>query len=300
MKVAITGASGLIGSALVQELQADGHNVLQLVRRPPTTSGEVEWDPQGGSVDVNGLLGVDALVHLAGAGVGDKRWTAAYKREIRESRLLGTKTIARAIAGLDPKPAVMVSGSAIGYYGDSGDRTVDEDSPNGSGFLAGVVRDWENAAGPAVEAGIRVVHPRSGLVVAGKGGAWGRMWPLFRLGLGGRMGSGTQYWSFVSLRDEVRAIRRMMDDSSMTGAYNVCAPEPATNREITQAMGALLHRPTVAPVPSFVLKTVLGEMSSEVLGSIRVRPSRLLAAGFEFTDPTITEALQAALGASVN
>jgi uncharacterized protein (TIGR01777 family) len=191
-----------------------------------------------------------------------------------------------------------VSGSAIGWYGDTGDRAVDESSSPGTGFLSEVVQAWEEAAGPAEESGARVVHPRTGLVVAGKGGAWGRLWPLFRLGVGGRLGPGTQYWSFVSLRDEVAALRRMIDDDSLTGAYNVTAPNPVTNAEITAAMGRLLHRPTVAHVPAFVLRTVLGEMSQEVLGSARVLPTRLTGAGFAFQDPTIDDALRAALGAA--
>ncbi|HEX5017479.1 MAG TPA: DUF1731 domain-containing protein, partial [Actinomycetes bacterium] len=178
-----------------------------------------------------------------------------------------------------------------GYYGDTGDRVVDESAPAGSGFLANVVVAWESSAAPAAEAGIRVVHPRAGIVVAGHGGAWGRLWPLFRLGLGGRLGDGNQYWSFVSLRDEVRAIRRMIDDSTMTGAYNVTAPNPVTNREITKAMADLLHRPAIARVPQFAIRSALGEMSSEVLSSIRVVPTRLLDAGFEFMDPTIEDAL---------
>ncbi|HVQ88933.1 MAG TPA: TIGR01777 family oxidoreductase [Actinomycetes bacterium] len=298
MKVAITGASGLIGSAVMDSLRSDAHETIRLVRREATADDEVQWDPIGGSVDVDGLTGIDALIHLAGAGVGDRRWTASYKREIRDGRVIGTRTIARAIAGLDPQPKVMVCGSAIGYYGDTGDTEVDESSPNGDGFLAGVVRDWENSAGPARDAGIRVVYPRAGLIVAGKGGAWGRMFPLFRLGLGGRLGSGQQYWSFVSLRDEVRAIRLMIDDSSMVGPYNVTAPNAATNVDITRAMGERLHRPTFAAVPSFVLRTVLGEMSSEVLGSARVVPRRLTDAGFEFLDPTIESALDAALAPS--
>ena len=173
-------------------------------------------------------------------------------------------------------------------------ESVDEDAPPGEGFLAAVVRDWEGAASPAADAGIRVVHPRTGLVVAGSGGAWARLWPLFRAGLGGRLGSGSQYWSFVSLRDEVRALQLMLDDERFSGPYNVTAPNPATNAEITKAMGALLHRPTIAAVPSFVLKTVLGEMSSEVLGSARVLPRRLLDSGFTFRDPTIQDALAAA------
>ncbi len=294
MKVAITGASGLIGSAVRQSLEDDGHQVLRLVRRVPADPAEVEWDPQGGSVDADALAGIDAAVHLAGASVGDRRWSASYKREIRESRVLGTRTLARAIAGLDPKPGVLVCGSAIGYYGDTGVDPVDESSPAGDGFLAQVVAAWESSAAPAVEAGIRVAYPRTGLVVAASGGAWGRLWPLFRFGLGGRLGGGGQYWSFVSLRDEVRAIRRMIDDSSMSGAYNVTAPNPATNADITKAMSELLHRPAFAHVPSFVLKTVLGEMSQEVLGSSRVLPTRLLESGFEFSDPMIGDALRAA------
>lgn len=294
MRVAITGASGLIGSALIESLTTDGHDVIRLVRRTPDAPNEVQWDPIGGSVDVDGLSRINAVVHLAGAGIGDHRWTASYKREVRDSRVLGTRTIARALAGLGPRPSVFVSASAIGYYGETGDRSVDETAPAGSGFFANVVRDWENAASPALDAGVRVVHPRSGLIVSGEGGAWGRMWPLFKLGLGGRLGSGQQYWSFVSQRDHIRALRRMIDDSSMAGPYNVTAPNPATNAEITKAMGQLLHRPTIAAVPSVALKIVLGEMSSAVLGSTRVLPTRLLEAGFAFTDPTIEDALAAA------
>jgi len=265
-----------------------------MVRRPTTAENEAQWDPQGGTVETDKFAGLDALVHFAGAGFGDRRWTASYKREVRDSRILGTRTIARAIASLDPLPKVMVSGSAIGYYGDTGDARVDETSPAGEGFAANVVRDWEAAAAPASDAGIRVVHPRSGLVVARNGGAWGRMWPLFRVGLGGKLGNGNQYWSFVSLRDEVLAVRRMIGDNEMTGVYNVTAPNPATNEEITKAMGELLHRPTLATVPAFVLKTVLGEMASEVLGGARVMPDRLNKAGFEFQDPTIEQALNTA------
>jgi uncharacterized protein len=295
LRVAITGATGLIGSALAESLTTDGHQVQRLVRRPRETDDEVQWDPIAGTVDIDRLQGVDALLHYAGAGIGDHRWTAGYKRQIRESRVKGTRTIARALATLDPQPATFVCGSAIGYYGETGDRAVDETSPNGDGFLAGVVRDWENAAGPASDAGIRVVIPRNGLVVAADGGAWGRMWPLFKLGLGGRLGSGDQFWSFVSLRDDVRAIRYLLDHQVLSGPVNVCAPNPATNAEITRAMGELLGRPTFAKVPSFVLRTVLGEMSSEVLGSARVLPSRLIESGFRFEDPTIADALASAL-----
>lgn len=294
MKVAITGASGLIGAALSDSLVSDGHRVLRLVRRPPTAANELQWDPVGGSVDVAGLAGVDAVVHLAGAGVGDHRWTAAYKRQIRDSRVVGTRTLARAVARLRPTPGVLVSASAIGYYGDTGTDPVDETAPVGEGFLAQVVAAWEAAASPAVDAGIRVVHPRSGLVISGRGGAWGRLWPLFRLGLGGRLGGGQQYWSYVSLADEVRVLRRMIDDD-MSGAYNVTAPQPATNGEITAEMARLLHRPAIAHVPAFALKAALGEMSQEVLGSARVLPNRLLDIGFTWQHPTLREALEAAI-----
>jgi uncharacterized protein (TIGR01777 family) len=294
VKVAITGASGLIGSAVATSLTSDAHDVLRMVRHEASAPDEVQWDPVGGSVDLEPLAGVDAVVHFAGAGVGDRRWTASYKRKIRDSRVLGTQTLARALARLDPQPRVLVSGSAIGYYGDTGEEAVDETSSAGDGFLAKVVVAWESSTAPASEAGIRVVIPRSGLVVAGHGGAWGRLWPLFRMGVGGRLGGGQQYWSFVSLRDEVRAVRRMIDDSTMSGAYNVTAPNPVTNAEMTAAMSEVVHRPAFAHVPSFVLKSVLGEMSSEVLGSLRVLPTRLTEAGFEFLDPTIEDALSTA------
>jgi uncharacterized protein (TIGR01777 family) len=295
VKVAITGASGLIGSALAESLTRDGHEVLRLVRRTPAKPDEVEWDPIQGTVDLRALEGVRAVAHFAGAGVGDRRWTARYKRTIRESRVLGTRTLSHALARLTDPPEVLVSGSAIGFYGDTGAQAVDETAPAGRGFLANVVVAWESATADASKAGIRVVTPRSGLVVARHGGAWGRLWPLFSLGLGGRLGNGSQYWSFVSLRDEIRGIRRMIDDRSMSGPYNLTAPQPSTNREMTEAMARLMHRPAVAHVPSWTLKVVLGEMSSEVLGSIRALPQRLIEHGFEFCDPTIEQALDSAL-----
>ena len=297
MKIAITGASGLIGSALRSSLLDDGHQVLRLVRRDATAGDEVGWDPQGGHVDVGRLGGVDAVVNLAGAGVGDHRWTEAYKREIRDSRVVGTRTLVDALATMSDRPRVLVSGSAIGYYGDTGGQPVTEDSPAGHGFLAGVVQDWEDAAQHVTDAGIRLATVRSGLVVAGSGGAWGRMWPLFKLGVGGRMGSGRQYWSCISLRDEVRAIRFLIERDDLSGPFNLTAPFPATNADVTAAMGTALRRPTLLPVPSFALKTVLGEMSSEVLGSIRVLPHRLTEAGFSWLDPTIDDAVRTALAA---
>lgn len=293
MRVAVTGASGLIGRALVPYLRAQGHEVLRMVRRVATAPDEITWDPEDGYVDTDALAGVEGVIHLAGAGVGDRRWTQAYKDQIRDSRLVGTRTLANALVGLDSPPSVFVSGSAIGFYGDTDDRTVDESDPPGTGFLAEVVVGWEAAAAPAREAGIRVVHPRTGLVVAGHGGAWGRLWPLFQLGLGGRLGSGRQWWSTISLRDEVAALTYLLTE--LDGPVNLTAPHPATNAQVTEAMGRLLRRPTVLSVPAKAIELALGEMSTEVLGSSRVVPTRLLESGFEFLDPTIDDALRYAL-----
>lgn len=299
-RVAITGSTGLIGSALVEALRADGRDVLRFVRREVTASDEIAWDPAGGLIDVDAMAGIDAVVHLAGAGVGDHRWTEAYKKTIRDSRVMGTSTLARALAALSTPPATFLCGSAVGYYGDTGNREVDESAPQGSGFLADVVRDWEAAAAPARAAGIRVVHPRSGLVASKKGGAWGRMFPLFKLGVGGRLGSGDQYWSYISLRDEVSALMFLLDTVEsgsvrLEGPVNLSAPDPVTNREVTAAMRRVLHRPALLPVPAFALDAVLGEFSNEVIGSIRAVPRKLLDAGFEFQDDTIDKAIEAAL-----
>ncbi|MFF4869200.1 TIGR01777 family oxidoreductase [Streptomyces sp. NPDC090109] len=293
-RVAVTGASGLIGSALVRSLRADGHDVLRLVRRPARTADEVAWDPARLHVDAAGLVGVDAVVHLAGAGVGERRWNEAYKKEIRDSRVLGTTAIAQALASLAEPPEVLVCGTALGWYGDTGSRAVDEGAPAGTGFLPSVCVEWEAAAAPAEEAGIRVAYARTGLVVAREGGAWGRLFPLFRAGLGGRMGDGRQYWSFISLHDEVAALRHMVDTPSLSGPVNLTAPEPVTNREVTAAMGRVLRRPTLLTVPAPALRIVLGDFAQDVLGSQRVLPGRLLETGFDFAFPTIDEAIRAA------
>lgn len=292
--VAVTGASGLIGRALVPALRAKGHRVLRLVRGTATNPDEVQWDPKAGTVDLAALAGTQVVIHLAGAGVGDHRWTDAYKEEIRTSRVLGTQTIATALAALQPKPAVLVSGSAIGYYGDTGDRAVDESSPPGTGFLADVVQEWEAATAPASAAGIRVAHARTGLVVAKQGGAWARLFPIFRLGLGGKLGSGRQYWSWISLRDEVAALIFLLE-SDLSGAVNLTAPNPATNAEVTAAMGKVLGRPTLFPVPAVALKTALGEFSTEILSSARVLPTVLERAGFQWQDRDIASAISTAL-----
>ena len=294
MRIAVTGASGLIGSALVPVLRADGHDVVRLVRRPGTAPDEVAWDPRAGTVDLDRLAGTEAVIHLAGAGVGDRRWTETYKAEIRSSRVLGTGTIATAMTRLDAAPRVFVCGSAIGYYGDTGDRAVDETAPRGAGFLASVVEEWEAAAAPAVAAGIRTAFARTGLVVSRHGGAWGRLFPIFKAGAGGRIGSGRQFWSFVSMRDEVAAIRHLLS-ADIAGPVNITAPTPVTNAAVTEAMGRVLGRPTLLPVPAFALKVALGEFSSDVLGSQRVLPAVLERSGFTWSDATIDDAIRSAL-----
>ncbi|MEU8981708.1 TIGR01777 family oxidoreductase [Streptomyces sp. NPDC048309] len=295
-RIAITGASGLIGSALTRSLAADGHEVVRLVRRPPRAKDEVQWDPEGERIDAVGLVGCAAVVNLAGAGIASRRWTEPYKRKIRDSRVLGTATLAEALASLDEPPRVLVNGSAIGFYGDTGARAVDESAPPGDGFLPSVCVEWEEATGPAQEAGIRTVFARTGLVVAREGGAWGKLFPLFKAGVGGRMGDGRQYWSYISLHDEVAAIRHLIDTESVSGPVNLTAPEPLTNREITEAMGRVLRRPTLFATPAPLLRLALGDMSDDILGSQRVLPTRLLESGFTFAFPSIEGALRAALG----
>ena len=294
MRVAITGASGLIGSALVPHLRSHGHEVLRLVRRLAAAPDEISWDPTAGTVDLEALAGVDGVVHLAGAGVGDHRWTESYKREILQSRVQGTSTIARAMAALDPKPRALVCGSAIGYYGNRGDTPLDETSAPGTGFLADVVVAWEAAAAPAQEAGIRTTFARTGLVVAKGGGAFAKLMPIFRLGAGGKVGSGSQYWSFISLSDEIDALTHLLE-SDLSGPVNLTAPTPVTNADATTALGKLLHRPALLPVPAFALKAVLGEFADDVLSSARVLPRVLEASGFTFSQPTISKALRAEL-----
>jgi uncharacterized protein len=294
VQIAITGSTGLIGKALVRASRDEGLTVIRLVRRPAAAEDEVRWDPFDG-VDAASLEGVDAVVHLAGAGIGDHRWTDTYKRELRDSRIEGTRTLARALAGLSRRPAVFVSGSAVGFYGDTGDTPVDESASAGTGFLASLCRDWEAAAQPAVDAGIRVVHPRTGLVLSREGGLLGRVLPLFRLGLGGRLGSGRQWMSWISLRDTVAALRFLIDDG-LQGPINLTAPEPVTNAAFTAAVGRALRRPAPFIVPAPALRLALGGFADEgALVSQRVLPNRLAKAGFVFRHPDIDTALAAVL-----
>ncbi|MFE4825780.1 TIGR01777 family oxidoreductase [Streptomyces sp. NPDC056672] len=294
MRIAVTGSTGLIGTALVRSLRADGHEVVRLVRHPARADDEAEWDPLRQYVDARALLGCEAVVHLAGAGIADRRWTDAYRKEIRDSRVLGTAAVAEAVATLDEPPRVLVCGSAIGFYGDTGDRPADEDTRPGDGFLPSLCVEWEEAAQAAEEAGVRTVFARTGLVVSRAGGAWGRLFPIFRAGLGGRLGGGDQYWSFIALHDEIAALRHLIDTETLEGPVNLTAPQPVTNREVTAAMGRVLRRPTLFPVPAVALRAVLGDLSQDVLGSQRVLPARLLESGFTFAFPTIDEAIRAA------
>jgi uncharacterized protein (TIGR01777 family) len=269
--------------------------VQRVVRRASSAPDEITWDPAKGTIDLAALNGVDGVVHLAGAGVGDHRWSDDYKREILNSRVDSTNTIVRAMQQVEHRPRVLVSASAIGWYGDTGDRIVDETAPAGTGFLADVVRAWEGASQVAVESGIRVVNPRTGLVVAKSGGAWARMFPLFKLGLGGKLGNGKQYWSWISLRDEVCALQFLLEQEHLSGPVNLTGPTPVTNAAVTSVMGHVLGRPTLLPAPAFALKAALGEFSTEVLGSTRVVPAVLEQAQFRFQDSTIESAIRTAL-----
>lgn len=292
MKVAITGASGLIGTALVASLNADGHQVVRLVRRDPRSPDEVQWNPRSGRLDPATLTDVDGVVHLAGAGIGDKRWTESRKRELLDSRVLGTAAVAQAMSAIANPKMFLISASGVHYYGvDTGDQPVDERTGNGSGFLAEVCRRWEDAADPARESGLRVVHPRSGLVLAPSGGVLGRLLPLFRLGAGGRIGDGQAYWPWISLTDEISALRLLID-SDLSGPVNLTGPEPVTNVEFTKTLGAVLHRPTLATVPSFALRLALGEFADEgILRVPRAIPRVLNEVGFVFAHPTLRSAL---------
>jgi uncharacterized protein (TIGR01777 family) len=298
MEVVISGASGLIGTALTDTLRRSGHRVLRLTRHGVTGGDDIAWDPQEGRIDAPALEGVDAVVHLAGEGIGERRWSDEQKRRILESRTRGTAALAGAIASRERKPRVFVSGSAIGYYGDRGDEVLTEESESGDDFLASVCRAWEAETQPAMDAGVRTVHLRTGIVLAKQGGALKRLVLPFRLGLGGRVGSGRQWMSWVSLQDEVRAIVHALETESLAGPVNVVGPAPVTNGEFTKTLGAVVHRPTILPTPLLPLKLVYGAelVSSLLLASQRVRPARLETSGFSFVHATLEDALRATLG----
>jgi uncharacterized protein len=294
MKIAVTGASGLVGAALVPALEAAGHEVIRLVRRPPASTQELEWDPQAGTIDAAGLAGTHGAVHLSGATIG-RRWTEARKAEILDSRVTSTRLLAETLAALDQRPSALVCAGGIGIYGDRGDEILTEESELGSGFLADVGRAWESACEPARTTGIRVVNLRAGIVLSRKGGALGRLLIPFKLGLGGRVGSGKQWWSWVALDDVVAAIRFALE-GDVAGPVNLVSPNPVTNAQFTKALGNAVGRPTVFPFPSFAAKAMFGEMAEEaLLTGQRALPARLIDAGFAFEYPEIDSALQRAL-----
>jgi uncharacterized protein len=296
MRVLISGATGLIGETLIPPLEAGDHRAIRLTRSP-RSSEDVGWDPSAGEIDASRLDDIDAVVHLAGESIAEGRWTAAKKARILKSRTRGTRLLAEAISNLSEPPRVMVSASAVGYYGDRGNELLREESGSGSDFLAEVCKAWEAAADPAREAGIRVVHPRFGLVLSTEGGALARMLPVFRLGGGGRIGSGRQWWSWVAIDDIVGAILYALTCDSVEGAVNVGSPNPLTNAEYTRVLGRVLNRPTVFPLPAPAARLALGEVADALLlASQRMEPAKLRETGYEFRYPELEGALRNMLG----
>jgi uncharacterized protein len=299
MVVAISGSSGLIGSALVHRIERSGGEVRRLVRRAARSPGEVAWDPARGTIDADALEGVDAVINLAGENLA-QRWTDAIKRRIRDSRVQSTTLIARTLATLAGKPRVFLSGSAIGIYGDRGGEVLDESSALGDDFLASVCKEWEAAAEPAVDAGIRVVNLRTGIVLSREGGALPKMLLPFRFGVGGKIGSGRQWMSWIALADYVDAVMFLLTNESMRGPVNLVSVTPVTNDEFAHTIARVLGRPAVFAVPSFAMKLVMGEMAEDtVLASQRVAPRRLLDGGFQFVFPTLESALRSEIGKNV-
>ncbi len=295
MKVVVSGGSGLIGSALIPQLRAAGHDVVQLVRGETTAPDQIHWDPARGQLNPADLAGAEAAVHLSGASV-NRRWSASSKRVIRQSRVESTSLLAETLAGLTPLPKVLLAGSAIGFYGDTGDRTLDEAGPRGDGFLADVVGDWEAASHPATVAGIRVCRLRTGIVLDRQGGALRLQLPIFKLGLGGKLGNGRQYLSWIALEDEIRAILFLLTADGVDGPVNLVAPHPVTNSEYTKTLARAVHRPAIATAPPFALKLALDGFAEEgLLTGQRLTPRVLTEAGFTFRHPRLSDALDAVL-----
>ena len=296
MLILLAGASGFLGTALREHLRSEGHTVRRLVRGDPATTEEYRWDPYSDELPPEALVDVDAVVNLAGAPIAHWPWTASYRKTLLDSRVATTRTLATAISRLDPPLPALVNASAIGLYGpDRGDERLDEDSTAGDGFLADLVKQWEAATQPAEDAGSRVVLLRTSVVLDRAGGALPVLLKPFKLGVGGRLGSGRQWFATISLRDYVTAVTRAISDASMSGPYNLAAPQQATNADLTELLGSMLHRPTILRVPALPIKAVLGDLSGELLGSLRVEPKRLLAEGFDFAHPDLESQLRAAL-----
>lgn len=292
MRILVTGSTGLVGGALIPALEAQGHEVLRLVRSEPQP-GEARWDPAKGTIDASALEGLDGAVHLAGENIAEGRWTDEKKRRILESRVEGTKLLSESLAGLAAPPKVLVSASAIGFYGNRGAEILTEQSASGDDFLSEVCREWELATRAAAEKGMRVVHLRFGVILSEKGGALAKMLTPFKLGAGGRVGDGTQYMSWIDLEDVAGAIMFALKHDELRGPVNVVAPEPVTNQEFTKAMGNVLSRPTILPMPSFVARLAFGEMADALLlSSARVEPARLKEAGYVFKYPQLEDSLQ--------
>lgn len=295
MKIMVTGASGLVGTQLVSLLKQSGHEVITLTRRAPRSASERQWDFTG-PVPTGTLAGIEAIIHLAGENIGEGRWTAAKKQRIRDSRVTGTRLLAEAAAASGGAVKTFVSASAIGFYGNRGDEELTEDSAPGTGFLPDVCREWEAAATPAKEAGLRVVHVRLGVVLSHAGGALAKMLFPFKMCVGGNVGSGQQYWSWLTVADAARIFAFAVQNPDLHGPINAVSPQPVTNAEFTKALGRVLHRPTIFPLPAFMARLVLGEMADDlILGSTRVIPTRLQAAGYPFHNPEIEAALAASI-----
>ena len=295
MKIVVSGASGLIGTQLVAKLSSSGHEVVRLVRRSPK-SGEIQWNPKSGTLDAAALEGADAIIHLSGAGIGDKRWSDGYRKEILDSRTATTALLAKTMASLSRKPSVFLSGSAIGIYGARNDEQLTEVSTHGTGFLAEVCEQWEAAAKPAVDAGIRTVYLRTGIVLSPKGGALKKLLPLFKLGVGGKFGNGKQWQSWISIDDEIGAIEHLLT-ANVSGAVNLTAPNPVTNAEFTKVLASVLKRPAIVPVPTFAPKILLGgELADALLFTCqRVIPAALNASGYMFKHTTLESAFRSLL-----
>jgi len=296
VRVAVTGSHGLIGSGLLDALHTRGDEAVRLVRDQPQP-GEARWEPAEGKIDAKALEGVDAVVHLAGVGIGDRRWSDEHKRAVLDSRVQGTTLLARTLASLTDRPSVLVSASAVGYYGDRGDEVLTEDAGPGTGFLSEVCEQWERSTAPAEDAGIRVAHLRTGLVMSREGGALKQMLVPFRLGAGGRIGSGRQWWSWIAIDDELGAILHVVGDDTVRGPVNLTAPNPVTNAEFTKTLGKVLGRPTLLPTPTFALKALFGgdAVDEMFLGGQRVVPAKLEATAYEFRHPHLEPALRALL-----